>query len=115
MSTMWSEDPEIVIAFAVIALFVIAVIFLFIYAKLHPKQDNFTPTFKTLSDGSVQMEFSGFGGAFQEKRIKRFHEQYQVGMVVEHEGQNYRIVQIQDHDVAGMVLDKVFVAYLERM
>ncbi|RBP97765.1 hypothetical protein CRD60_03940 [Bifidobacterium aemilianum] len=100
-----------VVVTAVLLVIVIAIIFCVVHTLRHPVPISFEPVFKTFPDGSVQMEFSGVEGA---KRTKRFHEEYQVGMPIEYEGQAYTIAQIKEHHEAGMVYAKIITAYLER-
>jgi len=93
----------------IVVLLVIAVIGI----RHHLYKAKFNPEFRSLSDGSLQMEFAGFGG-IQTTRTKRFYEQYRIGMKVEYQGNEYQIEEIQQQSDPSMIRrDVIMICYLK--
>jgi len=98
-----------------VGIIIVLIIVLIVGINHHIHKAPFKPKFKKLSDGSLQMEFIGFGG-LQTSRTKRFHEQYKVGMKVEYQGKRYEIEEIKEQsEVTAMRADIVMVCYLREV
>ena len=96
-----------------IALFLIVTVIVGSYYHVH--KAKFKPKFRKLSDGSLQMEFSGFAG-LQTSRTKRFYEQYKVGMKIEYDGKFYEIEEIKEQAELGVArTDQIMVCYLREV
>lgn len=107
----FSEDPELLIILAIIIVFII-IAAVGIYH--HNYKAGFKPIFRAFSDGSVQMEFMGFG--LKTVRTKRFYEQYTLGMSISYQGQLYKIVEFKEQPHYSLLQSTTkIVAYLEKV
>ena len=112
-SDMDSTDITVLLVSGGLILVIIVIIIIGVYR--HTYKAAFKPKFIALSDGSLKMEFYNFGGV-QTTRTKRFYEQYQVGMVVPHNGRQYRIAELKEvADLTWSGQDLKMVAYLEEV
>ena len=92
---------------------VVLIVIVIIGSYHHVHKAGFKPKFVRLSDGSIQMEFDGFGG-IQSSRTKRFHEEYRQGMTVSYQGGEYIITDIQEQSNPTLArADLKMVCYLE--
>ncbi|OCG20956.1 hypothetical protein A9G11_09690 [Gilliamella sp. wkB108] len=105
-------DPIVLIILIVAVILFIAVA---IGSYRHVHKTGFKPTFRKLSDGSVQLECTGFGG-LQTTRTKRFYEKYKLGMELIYENKRYKIVEFKELiDPSLLQEDRKIVAYLEEV
>ena len=95
-----------------VGIFIVLLVVLIVGLNHHIHKAPFKPRFKRFSDGSLQMEFTGFGG-MQTARTKRFNEQYEEGMKVEYQGIEYEIEEIKEQGAAGG--DVVIMCYLREV
>lgn len=104
---------------APVFLVLIIIIFILVAAiavgsYLHVHKPKFNPVFKKLSDGSVQMECTGFAG-IQTTRTKLYYEKYKPGMELMYQGQKYKIVEFKEVSDPGLLKQELkIVAYLEK-
>jgi hypothetical protein len=105
-------DPFLLVCGAIILVLVIAIV---LGTYHHVYKAKFKPKFIQFSDGSLQMEFSEFGGV-QTTRTERFYKQYKIGMQITHNGKNYEIVQFKEICNPSVIrTDLKIVAYLEEV
>ena len=105
-------DPFVLVMFGIAAALIVAIAIGSVY---HVKKAKFKPVFRRLSDGSLQMEFTGFGG-LQTTRTERFQAEYPVGRQVSYQGKLYQIVDIRAVSDAGLArTDLKMVCYLEEI
>jgi hypothetical protein len=98
-----------------VGIIIVLIIVLVVGINHHIHKAPFKPKFKKLSDGSLQMEFDGFGG-IQTSRTKRFLEEYKEGMKVEYQGKMYEIEEIKEQsEVTVTRTDRVMVCYLREV
>jgi hypothetical protein len=107
-------DQDILIAGVGLVIVIVVLLIIVVVASYHHvHKAAFKPKFRRLPDGSLSMEFAGFGG-LQTSRTKRFHEQYKIGTVVVHEGKRYKIAQLKEISDPSLIREDVkIVAYLE--
>ena len=98
-----------------VGIFIVLLVVLIVGLNHHIHKAPFKPRFKQISDGSLQMEFNGFGGV-QTARTKRFHEQYKVGKQVEYQEKRYEIEEIKEQSEVTLVSgDIIMVCYLREV
>lgn len=106
------QDPVVLV---MLVLVVILIIVIAIGSFYHVHKTSFKPIFKELSDGSVQMECTGFGG-IQTTRTKRFFDQYKLGMELIYKSNRYKIVEFKELKDPSLLKEELkVVAYLEKV
>lgn len=88
-------DTDTIVIIGLIVFIIIMIGVVIIGSYHHVNKAKFKPIYKTLSDGSLQIEFSGFGG-LQKERTKRFLDEYSVGMNIIYNDKEYIVEEIKE-------------------
>jgi len=95
---------------------VVALVIAIVYGIYHhTHKEDFEPKFVRLEDGSLKVEFHGFGG-IQKSRTKRFYGQYKVGSLISYEDKQYEILELTEaHHSHLMRIDIKIVAHVREV